>query len=362
MTIAAHIDPVPLHGSILCRPMMLLAAQNPGDHFIFFINKIDKSIRQPPNCTPVVISPAIKNNLLLHYWYNFKLPTLLTRYNADAFINESSVCSFRADIPQFTLIRDIEFLGNKSKKLEPVLYKRRIFPLLVNKITGILVTNELFLKKVHAFYPATAAKTTVIYPGLAGSYKPITDFEAEQVKSNHTGGKDFFAFNLTVSNKHYLLPVLKAFSLFKKWQRSNMQLVIINEHSNIPDIIKDFHLYKYRDDVKDIRSIKDDEVAVIIASSYALVCGNGGIDKGGMAIKAMKCQVPVVYLAGEKIFKGAAMEILPDEKAIADSMMLLYKDEHSRKKLINEGINYASRFSWENTSESIWRIITTHKI
>ena len=84
MTVAAHITSDKENVlSFLSDHLPVLASKNLDDHFIFFTDKI-----YPPatfkggNITQVLISPQIKNSLLLYYWYNYKLPALLKKYNA----------------------------------------------------------------------------------------------------------------------------------------------------------------------------------------------------------------------------------------------------------------------------------------
>ena len=56
---------------------------------------------------------------------------------------------------------------------------------------------------------------------------------------------------------------------------------------------------------------------------------------------------------------GAALYADPiDADAIAKQMLLLYKDESLRSKLITEGIAQAAKFSWDKTSDLMWQSIT----
>src|SRR5450755_4519234 len=50
--------------------------------------------------------------------------------------------------------------------------------------------------------------------------------ETESIKTQYTGGRSFFLFIGNIGEQHHLVELLKAFSSFKKWQQSNMQLVI----------------------------------------------------------------------------------------------------------------------------------------
>lgn len=359
MTIAAHIDSTrPAEVSILYHCIQRFSDKYPEDHFIYFIPKQVKSIPESKNCTPVLISPPIKNSLLLHYWYNFKLPSLLSRYNADVFISEAGICSLQTDVPQYMVLTNVDFLTKgKSKKNDHALYKRKFFSSLVKKVAGIAVTREIFTEKLKLEYPATENKTKTIYHGLNDAYQTPAKSEKELIKARHSGDKDFFLFYLNPAGKEHILPVLKAFSQFKKWQRSNMQLILLMDHLNNEKIVKKINSFKYRNEVKIIQHTSDPESAKIIGSAYALISAHPENDQSDIAFKAMKCEVPLIYISDHPLYEDAAIHTLRDEKAIAEAMMMVYKDEHIRKKYITKGKEYVVRFSWDNTAELLWNVI-----
>jgi hypothetical protein len=105
MTIAAHIESSAHTASYLAPFIIALAEQQPNQQLIIFASKQSShGFRFPSNCKLVTIKPAIRNSLLLHYWYQYKLPRLLTDCNAAVFISENSVCSLRTTVPQLLLV------------------------------------------------------------------------------------------------------------------------------------------------------------------------------------------------------------------------------------------------------------------
>ena len=60
----------------------------------------------------------------------------------------------------------------------------------------------------------------------------------------------YFLTYIHPANKHLLLPVLKAFSAFKRRMKSGLQLQVCLDGISSENIIPHFDLYKYRDDVR----------------------------------------------------------------------------------------------------------------
>jgi len=75
----------------------------------------------------------------------------------------------------------------------------------------------------------------------------------------------------------------------------------------------------------------------------------------------MRCHVPVVTSINssmQEIAADAALFANPtDHTDIADKMMLLYKDESLRNRLIQKGIERAKEFSWDKTAKLLWQAL-----
>lgn len=74
--------------------------------------------------------------------------------------------------------------------------------------------------------------------------------EREQIKEKYTGGTEYFLYTGPLYPPDLLITLLKAFSHFKKWQRSNMKLTLAGPASKKTAQLKEkLATYKYREDV-----------------------------------------------------------------------------------------------------------------
>ena len=358
MTIAAHIIGSP---SVLWESLNRLAITQPQNHFIFFI---DTAGRQPAdipgNCTPVLISPKIKNSLLLHYWYNYKLPHQLKRYNADVFISENAVLSLNINTAQIMLVKNI----TGEKKTIPgqdkhARYLQKFFPAFLKKAMTILTTEKYLAEIIAEKYPFATGKIFPVYHGLNKNYQPQGWQQKEEIKTIHADEKDYFLFTVSANTKNNIIAVLKAFSHFKKWQKSNMQLLLLAQNKDAV-AIKDFHLYKYRKEVKIITGSDNKEAAEIMAAAYALIYLPVKQSADQPCLEAMQCGIPVITadnILNKSMYDDAVIYTGTEEKIIAEKMMLLYKDENLRSNYIKKGLMQTAKYNWDNTAQLFWQAI-----
>ena len=97
-----------------------LAKLHPAIRFIFIFDQEPKSGFEPlPNISVILSGPVVKNNLIQHYWYHFKLSRLLNRQNATLFISSTFTCSLKTNIPQTIWLNDATLFstnGNRQTK------------------------------------------------------------------------------------------------------------------------------------------------------------------------------------------------------------------------------------------------------
>jgi glycosyltransferase involved in cell wall biosynthesis len=78
-------------------------------------------------------------------------------------------------------------------------------------------------------------------------------------------------------------------------------------------------------------------------------------------LEAMKSHVPVLTSAQsamEEIGEDAALYFNPtDHTDIADKLMLIYKDENLRSRLIEKGKLVAAKYNWQRTADLLWNSI-----
>jgi len=158
------------------------------------------------------------------------------------------------------------------------------------------------------------------------------------------------------------LNLLKAFSAFKKRQKSNMQLLIAGKPSWKYEVFfESLRLFKFKDDVKILKDPSLEELVKITGAAYAIIHPSLYESAAIQPLEAMKSCVPVIASP-----KGAMPEIYGDAALYADTenfkdiavkMMQLFKDENLRKELIEKGKIQAEKFNWNITAELLWESI-----
>ena len=119
--------------------------------------------------------------------------------------------------------------------------------------------------------------------------------------------------------------------------------------------------YKYRDDVVLTGYLPDAEVAMLTASAYAVVYPSVFEGFGVPVAEAMACAVPVLTTRGsamEEVAQNAGLYFdAANFNDIGEKLMLIYKDETLRKKLIENGRPLAPAFTWERTAALLWQCL-----
>ncbi|HMI79307.1 MAG TPA: glycosyltransferase family 1 protein, partial [Ferruginibacter sp.] len=228
---------------------------------------------------------------------------------------------------------------------------------------GSIATLSEFSKKlVTNKYKIPADKIDIVHGAVHEIFKPISFEEKEKIKESHTEGKEYFLFTGNIDLRSNLINLLKAFSFFKKRQKSNMMLLIAGkEDESYEQFSNDLKTFKFRNEVKLLGYPPKEELAKITAAAYAFVYPTLYEDFATGPLQAMQCGVPVV--TGNK---GALTELCGDAalycdpgdfKDIADKMMLVFKDENKARELVSLGRIQAQRYNWDKTAGLVWQTI-----
>lgn len=141
-----------------------------------------------------------------------------------------------------------------------------------------------------------------------------------------------------------------------------MKLVLNLYDVSLEDCVKDFHLYKYRDDViVEKYSNPAYKPAQLVASAYAALYLPSEIRGRDEGLEALLCAVPLITTdqpEHHSLYKDAALFSHTNEQSIADNMMILYKDEQLRSDLIRKGLELAKKYELPALAEHTWQAIT----
>lgn len=352
------------YGNFVAEIFRRIVANHPDVEFIFVFDRpFDRKFIYGRNVTGIVVGPAARHPLSFRYWYDIKVPLALRKYHVDLWVQPYGFCSLFTRIPQLLVVHDLsfihfpQFIGTMNRWYYKLFTKK-----FIRKAKRIVTVSEYSRQDIIKQYGTDPGKIGVVYSAAKEIFEPVSWFTREDIKEARADGKEYFLFTGGVHPRKNLMNLLKAFSLFKKWQKSNMKLLVAGRLAwQYEDLLEKLKTYKYRNDVVLLGYVSDEELASITASAYAMVYPSWFEGFGVPILEAMRCGVPVITSETSAMPETGGEAALYADPASPDSiakhMLELYKNEDKRARLAEAGFTQAARFSWDSCAGFFWENI-----
>jgi hypothetical protein len=287
----------------------------------------------------VVVKPIKNNNFLLQYWCRWRLPRLLKKIKADLFISELPLLSSHNSVPQMMVLRNGFFIANNSlDNVKFWRFQKQRLSQFIKQASHIIADNRWVASQLEMLHPASTSKTTVLPVLFEPAFSPLLWEQRDSVLNLYSNDIEYFYCYHNHVTQPYMKLLLKAFSLFKKRMKSSLQLVLIQSTKEPP--VADFHLYKYRKEVH-LHYIKDVAIeAAIVGASFAGIFLQPDVWGDLGASHCIKTgNVPIVSDTenNRQLYGNAAHYVGDGQQALADALMLLYKDDNYKQELSKAG-------------------------
>ncbi|MBD0331186.1 MAG: glycosyltransferase family 4 protein [Chitinophagaceae bacterium] len=339
--------------------------QQHSEHQFYFIfdRPFNKEFIFAENVIPVIASPPARHPLLWKFWYDVKVPGVLKKIKADVFVSPDGFCSLFTSVPQCLVIHDLGFLHHsEGYKKSHLLFYKRYTPKFLKKAKTIATVSEFSKSDIVHQYKIEKDRIRIVYSAAKEAFSPLEQESHSCVKEKYSNGKDYFICVGAIHSRKNLLNLLRALSIFKKMQKSNMKLLLVgrlNWKNN--DFIELLNTYKYRGDVVLLGYVQEEELVKLVAAAYALIYPSFFEGFGVPVLEAMLCHVPVLTSGNtsmKEIAENAALYFDPyNVNDIADKMMLIYKSENLRRDLIEKGKQVVKKYHWQRTADLLWQSI-----
>jgi glycosyltransferase involved in cell wall biosynthesis len=323
--------------------------------FIFISNKNLERFSPQKNIIPVVIDSEIKNLFPGKFLFDFTLSRILKKYKADISITQD-YCSLFTKVPQILINPASNASGDEgSVGRKESFFKNLFISKSLLQAQKVITFSGFEKEEITKIYKTDPAKIEVIYFGVNNNNEPINFEKREKVKEEYADGNEFFLYAGNINEEKSLMNLLKAFSAFKKRQRSNMQLLFIGKSgNNVIKFKKSLRSYKFRSEIKIWEDLPQKKISEISSSAYAMIDLEIYSVNFKAIIASMNTKVPLLLSS-----KGGTKEICEDAaiyfdaesyKDIAEKMMLIFKDETLRSEIINKATVRIKKFNWEKSS------------
>ncbi|HVZ95845.1 MAG TPA: glycosyltransferase family 1 protein [Chitinophagaceae bacterium] len=342
-----------------------IITQQPNHTFIIISDKKDHPLSLFKNVVTEITLPKRNNLLQWHVWLNFKIPAILKKYKAGVFFSCAAISFRSVNARQQVFFGDLSFLLQPSLVTKKdIAFHKRFFLKSVKKADKVFAVSEFCSDHILRYSGISSAKMTMAYPGITPDAISISHEERERIKTVYAGGHEYFVYSGIIDEQGNLLNLLKAFSAFKKRQKSNMQLLLAGREGLRYENFKEkLRLFKFKEDVKVLTGLSSDEEKKLISAAYTFISVPLSDCFATQCLRAMQLFVPVITSSSgamPEICGDAALYANPEDfQAIALQMMHLFKDENLRKKLIEKGKARTQKFDWNITAKLIWESMIT---
>lgn len=274
--------------------------------------------------------------------WNYALPVSLTKVKSGVFPKLFEETRRKKKINEYARELKPDLLFSINEVLTPPGITELVWITQEIKKTGVFVKAKNILSfsdYLLRTIPGTVFKST-LPPQVSSFFRPVDWSHRESVKEQYSNGKEFFYYSAFNNPIGQVTNVLKAFSIFKKWQKSSVQLMIADLGSNADALRQLLENYKYRQDVMIMEDCNLEEEANIATSAFAVIY-LPAIDVTGLRVlNYLQGELPVITNRTGAINETAGDAVLYCEtnniEDIASKMRNIYKDEKLRSQLIDK--------------------------
>ena len=338
-----------------------LTTGHPEHQFIFIFDRpYCRDFIFSDNIIPVVAGPQTRHPLLWYLWFEFQIPKILKKYNADIFLSPDGYLSLNTNVPQLAVIHDINFVHRpgdlpwlKSR------YYNWFFPGFARKAGRIATVSEYSKQDIIKSFNISKEKIDVVYDGVNKIFKPVTEEEQLAVRNQIAGGKRYFLFVGALNPRKNIYGLLRAFNEFKKLSGSDIKLVIVGGEMHKADKIFRFReQMDYKEDVVFTGRVATVQLQQIMGAALSLVFVPFFEGFGIPVVEAMSAGVPVICsntTSLPEVGGDAVLYVDPfNIEQIAYALTRMADEPELRKTMIKKGFEQKKKFSWDKTSRLLW--------
>lgn len=342
-----------------------LVEKHPEHEFIFIFDRpFDSSFIFGKNVTPVVVGPPARHPVLFYLWLDWSVAFVLRKYKADVFLSPDGFGCLSTKVPTCLVIHDLAFEHYpEHQKASHSFYYRKYTPKFARNAKRIVTVSEFSKNDIAKRYNIAPEKIGVSNNAAHEAYKPLSWVEKNVVKEKYTEGCEYFIFAGALHPRKNVVNLLKAFVRFKKFNRSNMKLIIVGRMAwNYKEVVEMKNEMPFKEDVVWLGYLDVTELSVVMGGAYALVYASLFEGFGIPIIEAYKCGVPAIVSNTSSMPEVAADAALLVEdptnyREIAEQMTRLYKDETLRQKLVENTLTQAAKYTWDKAADVLWENI-----
>ncbi|MEX0986252.1 MAG: glycosyltransferase family 1 protein [Bacteroidales bacterium] len=335
------------------------------EHTFYFIfdRKYREEVIFSTNVVPIVLKPPTRHPLLWYFWFEWRIPHLLKKIDADMFLSTDGFLSLRSRVKTCLVIHDINFehrpqdLPYFSRK-----FYRYFYPRYARAAVRLATVSEFSRRDIINNYEIDENKIDLVYNGASKNFFPVNEARMEETRQKYSEGAPYFVFVGSIHPRKNIRNLLRAFELFRQEYKSPFKLVIVGKKIFLTRVMEEqLEMMKFKDDVIFTGRLVPQDLNDVVASSWALTFVPYYEGFGIPLVEAMNCDIPIVasnVTSLPEIAGDAAIYTKPESPgSIRDGMIRIVKEKGLREDLIEKGRKRRQLYSWDNTANELWKTI-----
>ncbi len=297
----------------------------------------------------------------LKWWYAAKLPSVLKKIKANVVIDLNGLSS-SAKIPQLIAIDQTIPAQKKQavntiskladKNLEHSIQSAQNIIVYSENKSAALVKNDI------------KNRLQVIRFSAPENFRKFEWHEKIMIKAMQADNNDYFLSVLKDDDENNFTLLLRAFTKFKKWQQSNMKLLLLPKYEAFDKIIHEkLKTYKYREDVKLLENLDETQLVQVVASAHSFIHISSAFADLMVLSIALKCALPIITDKNadiEEYLNSCAFYINKKlEEFLGEALITLYKDENLHAQLKEAAEKQCLFLNREESKSKLWQLLQT---
>lgn len=334
---------------------------HPEHEFIFLFDRdYDPEFVFSDNVTPVVLHPQSRHPILWYLWFEYSVRNYIENNKVDLFLSPDGYLSLNTEIPQISVIHDINF--HHFPKTLPFLarwYYNHFFPKFAAKAVRIATVSQFSKNDIVDSYGINPNKIDVTYNGANELYTPLLLTEIEDARNLLTNGCPYFVFVGAFNPRKNLVKLLQAFDLFKTKSQSDIKLVMVGDKMyGTSQMMKVLDEMVFKNDVIFTGRMQVEKLRLVVGSALAMTYVSYFEGFGIPLLEAMRCDIPIVAsncTSIPEVAGDAAIYVDPYcIESISEGMLRIYSDKELRNQLVINARNQQEKFSWDKSAQTLY--------
>lgn len=342
-----------------------ITVQHPEHQFYFIYDRVfDPEFIFSRNITPVVIGPPSRHPILWYIWFNWSLARVLKRIKPDLFLSPEGYICLNTKVKTINVMHDIAY--EHYPETVPALvksYYKYYFPKFARRADRIATVSAFSKNDLVKTYGVSPDKIEVIYNGCNESFRVLNEVEHEITRHKYANGAPYYIYVGGINPRKNINNLIKAFDQYKTERPSDIKLLLVGKPGfGFEQTETVLSQLASKDDIRFLGRVEDIyEVNKLISASIAMTYVSVFEGFGIPCLEAMRCGTAVITSntsSMPEVCGDAALYVEPDSiDSIAAALQLLPDNPGLRDELIEKGNIQSQKFSWQTTSNLLWKMI-----